>query len=199
MVLKQGDGQYCFLHDSPDSSGCSGAETLKLFAAKLIVEEYFKHMNFTQTCLKGEHKLEKLYDKCTISEKGRGYDGHYPGDVPLLQDGKLKALIEVKDSRAPTGGDFRTRVNLVGPENVWEIDANTLIEVELLLFYERSYTKGVVNLDAINIANCQQCMETFRNERGEKNAKRKKAKEDWEKNMAERKKVRTKGYEANMG
>lgn len=126
--------------------------SLKTLAAQLIVTEYITKIKFMQMCSKG-HKLEKEYQGCTASLESR-YVGHYPGDVAVLEDGKLKAIVEIKVPRGTAVGDLWVREYLVGAENLWEVDADTVIGAQSRLHY----AKGNVDLDANNPAKCQPCM-----------------------------------------
>lgn len=176
LVLVQGNTSQCchFAHVSVNA-GCSGGESLKTLAAQLIVARYITKITFMQTCGRRKHRLEKKYEGCTASLEFR-YAGHCPGDVAVIEDGKLKAIIEIKGSRATTGGDLGDRASRVGPENLWEVDADKVINAQSSLHF----AEGNVDFGATNHQNCQPCMLELRTSQQWKILKRAIARGDWD-------------------
>ena len=153
LVLVGSDSSqtWHFAHASGEDHDCPAWESLKTLAAQLIIVKYITRIKLATWCGRKEHKLEKQYEGCAASLDTR-YAGHYPGDVAVIEDGELKAIVEVKCPRGWAHGEFSTRKSRVGSENVWEVDANAIIDAQSRLHS----TEGSFELDATN-HECQQC------------------------------------------
>lgn len=102
-------------------------ESMGQLAAKLIVAKYITKINFVHSCPSGQHRHARYYERCT-SPQGFSYDGQHSADVPVVEDGKLRAIIEVKLCHAITGRALESRVSLVGAENLWVVDVTKVLE-----------------------------------------------------------------------
>lgn len=146
LVVRQGEkNQWHFAHVSADDSGCcsGGGESMQHLAAKI---------NFVHTC-SGEHKHGRRYERCTSSPQTR-YDGRHSADVGVFsEDGKLKAIVEAKFSRATMGEALESRFSHVGIEDTWEVDAVRVLKCQSKLHS----AKRVVNLSATNWTECRSC------------------------------------------
>lgn len=154
LVLVEGgsSSQCChFAHGSGDAYGCPAGESLKIVAAQLVVAKYFTKIRVVRTCREG-HEPQKQDEGCTASLEFR-YVGHYPGDVSVLEDGKLKAIIEVKGPRPTMHSDLHARISHVGADSLWEVNVNTIIGAQSGLHS----AEGNFILDATNHAGCDQC------------------------------------------
>lgn len=155
LVLRQGEKNKCnFAHVSADASGCSGwGESPRHRAAKMIIAKYITKINFVQICRRGEHRHVRHYERCTSSQEFR-YDGRHSADVAVFsEDGKLKAIVEVKFSHATTAEALESRVSHVGIGNMWEVDATRVINSQSKLHS----AERKIDLSATNGLKCQPC------------------------------------------
>lgn len=186
VVLAQGNSS--FAHASGEDHDCPAGESLKTLAARMIIAKYITKIQLSTMCSKREHKLEKQYARCTASLDLR-YVGHYPGDVAVMEGGELKAIVGVKCFRNNAYSHYSTRIDRVGHENVWEVDADAIIAAQSRIHA----TEGSFHLDAANHSRCRACTVAITNSPQWKKLKRAISRGDWDPpspTRAERKKQR---------
>ncbi|CAN0421536.1 unnamed protein product, partial [Ectocarpus sp. 8 AP-2014] len=124
LVLRQGErNQWHFAHHSNNDDECSaGGETYIHLAAKLLLVTYITRFEFASKCGRLRHDHEKQYQGCTAVQEYR-YDGVHSADVAVLRDGNLEAIIEVMVTHKTEGEPLASRIERVGGDNVWEVEA----------------------------------------------------------------------------
>ncbi|CAN0271588.1 unnamed protein product [Ectocarpus sp. 6 AP-2014] len=151
MPLVLVEGGCHFAHES-DFCGCFPGETLKIVAAQLVIAKYLARIKLIQTCHEG-HRTERQYEGHTASLDFR-FKGHSPGDVAVIKDGEMDAIIEVKgETCVSKDEDYSYRRFLVSPQNWYEVDANTVFAAQSSL----RDTEGSVEVDATNHRSCKPC------------------------------------------
>lgn len=162
MVVRQGDKRrWHFAHLGTDASGCSaGGESMRQLAAKLIVAKYITKINFVHSCPSGQHRHFRYYERYTSPQEFR-YDGQNSADVPVVEDGNLRAIVEVKLCHATTGRALESRISLVGVENLWVVDATKVLESQC----ELHHSKSKIKLHAETSTGCRPCAVALKRKR----------------------------------
>lgn len=106
-----------------DNDECSaGGETYVHLAAKLLSVTHITRFDFAAKCGRLRHAVEKQYHGCTAAQEHR-YDGVHSADVAVLRAGELEAIVEVMATHKTDGESLASRIECVGGDNVWEVEA----------------------------------------------------------------------------
>lgn len=126
----------------------------------MVIEKYITRINFVEICSGGEHNHVRRYEGCMASQEFL-YDGIHSAGVAVLEDGKLRTIIEVSGSHATATWEEarKSRRYRVGIQNVWEVDATRVINTQSKLQSEEGTD---VDLSAVTGTKCQPCARAFK-------------------------------------
>lgn len=178
LVLRQGEkNRWHFAHHAKDNDECSaGGETYIHLAAKLLLVTYITRFEFFAHCGSLRHVHERGYRGCTAVQEHR-YDGVHSADVGVLRDEKLEAIIEVMATHKTEGESLASRMEFVGEDNVWEVEAMRVLKQQRRL----TLTTDTIRLPSLlRVTDCTKCAQASR----EAHERCREAHERWVKQMA---------------
>lgn len=155
LILRQGEtNRWHFAHNSKDNDECyAGGKSYNHLAAKLLLARFISRFEFTRQCDSLLHDQEDTYQDCTAVQEHR-FDGVHSADVGVIHDGNLKAIVEVMASHKTEGGPLSARISCVGGENVWEVDALSVLKEQRQL----TLTTNTIQLHSLlKLKECAKC------------------------------------------
>ncbi|CAN0493787.1 unnamed protein product [Ectocarpus sp. 12 AP-2014] len=160
LVLRQGEkNRWHFAHHAKDNDECSaGGETYIHLAAKLLLVTYITRFEFFAHCGSLRHVHERGYRGCTAVQEHR-YDGVHSADVGVLRDEKLEAIIGVMATHKTEEESLASRMEFVGEDNVWEVEAMRVLKQQRRL----TLTTDTIRLPSLlRVTDCTKCAQASR-------------------------------------
>lgn len=155
LILRQGEtNRWHFAHTSKDNDECSaGGESYNHLAAKLLLVRCIGRFEFTRQCDSLLHDQDEIYQGCTAVQEHR-FDGVHSADVGVFQGGNLRAIVEVMATHKTEGAPLSARISCVGGENVWEVEALSVLKEQRQL----TLTTNTIQLHSLlKLKDCAKC------------------------------------------